>query len=123
MIITITIYYRVRLEPGGLYYILERIRESIKEHEFWIGAFMAKYRKISIVIIAVYRSPSGQKAEFCEALNEFLDIVCEGNYQIVIAGDFNNDDNSLKQIMYEFTRITRASKTLIDYIITKIGNK
>ena len=50
---------------------------------------MTKYRKISIVTIAVYRSPSAQKAELCEALNEFLGIVCEGNYEIVIAGDLN----------------------------------
>ena len=98
---------------------------------------MAKYRKISIVIIAVYRSASGQKAEFCEALNEFLDIVCEGNFEIVLAGDFNIDwyrnyyrtrlvsifnDNGLKQIVHEFTRITQSSKTLIDYIIINMGN-
>ena len=82
---------------------------------------------LSIVIIAVFRSPSGQKAEFCEALNEFLDIVRKGNYEIVIAGDLNIDwyrdyyrtrlvsildDNGLKQIVNEFTRITQTS---IDY--------
>ena len=39
--------------------------------------------KILMVVIAVYRSPTGQKAEFSEALNEFLGIVCEGNYEIV----------------------------------------
>ena len=50
---------------------------------------MAKYVKISIPIITVCRSPSGQKVEFCEALSEFLDIVCEENYEIVIAGGFN----------------------------------
>ena len=103
----------------------------------WIAAFMAKYRKISIVIIAVYRSPCGHKAEFCEALNEFLNIVCEGNYEIVIAGDFNIDwyrdyyrtklvsilnNIDLKQMVNEFTRITQSSKTLIDYIITNMGN-
>ena len=74
---------------------------------------MAKYRKISIVIEAVYRSPSCQKSEFC---------VCEGNYEIVITGDLNIDwyrvhyrtrlvsilnDNGLKEIVNEFTRITK----------------
>ena len=65
-----------------------------------------------------------------------MDIVCEGNYEIVIAGDFNIDwyrdyyrtrlvsilnDNGLKQIVNEFTRITQCSKTFIDYIITNMG--
>ena len=82
---------------------------------------MAKYRKMSIVIIAVYRSSSGEETEFCEALNEFLDIVCKRNYEIVIAGNFNiywyrdyyitslvniSNDNGLKQIVNEFTKIT-----------------
>ena len=86
---------------------------------------MAKYGKISIVIIAVYRSTSGQKAEFWETLREFLDIVCEENYEIVIAEDFNIvwckdyyrtrsvrilNNNRLKRIQNEFTRIHRALK-------------
>ena len=55
----------------------------------------------------------------------------------MIAGDFNNEwyrdyygtrllnilnDNSLKQIENEFTRITHNSKTLIDYIIINMGH-
>ena len=83
---------------------------------------MPKYGKILIFVIAVYRSPSGQRVEFCETLNEFLDLVCEGNYEIVIAGEFEIDwyrdyyrtrlvgifnNNGLKQIMNEFTRIIR----------------
>ena len=115
----------------GKHWKISKIREPIREHEFWIGAFITKYGKISIVIIAVSRSPSVQKAEFCEALNEFLDTVCEENYEIVIAGDFNIDwykdyyrtrlvnilnDNGLKQIVNAFTRIIQSSKTLVDYI-------
>ena len=56
-----------------------------------MGVLMAKYGKISIVIIAVYRSASCQKAEFCEVLNEFLNKVCEGKYEIVIARNFRID--------------------------------
>ena len=94
--------------------------------------------QISIVIIAVYKSQSGQKAEFCEALSEFLDIVCEENYEnVIIGGDFNIgwyreyyrtrlvsilNDNGLKQIVNEFTWITQGSKPLIDYIITNTEN-
>ena len=74
----------------------------------------AKYIKFLIVIVAVYISPSGQKAEFCEALYAFLDIVCKLSYGVVTAGDFNIDwyrdycrtrlvgilnDNGLKQIV------------------------
>ena len=55
------------------------------------------------------------------------------NNDIIIAGDFNIDwqsdfyksklesilnDNGQKQIMKEFPRITKNSKTLIDYIVT-----
>ena len=50
---------------------------------------MGEYGKISIVIIAVYKLPNGPKAEFCETLNEFLDIIFEKDYEIVIAGGFN----------------------------------
>ena len=32
------------------------------------------------------------------------------------------NDNGLKQIVNEFTKITQSSKTLIDYIITNMGN-
>ena len=39
---------------------ISKTRKPIREHEFWIGAFMAKFRNISTVITAVYRSPSGQ---------------------------------------------------------------
>ena len=75
--------------------------------------------------------------EFCETFNESLDIACEGNFEIIIAGDFNIDwyrdyyktrlvtvsnENALKQIVNEFTRITQSSETLIDYIITNTKN-
>ena len=32
------------------------------------------------------------------------------------------NDNGLKQIVKEFTKITQSSKTFIDYIITKMVN-
>ena len=77
---------------------------------------MAKYGKISIVIKAVYRSTSGQKAEFCEGLNEFLYIVCGGimnyeiviewNYKIVIVGGFNIDCYRV----YYITSLVRLKK-------------
>ena len=56
----------------------------------------------------------------------------------MIAGNFNIDwyrdyyrtrltsilnDNGLKQIVNEFTKITLSSKTLIDYIITNMGRQ
>ena len=62
-----------------------------------------------------------------------MEELYENSNDIIIAGDFNIDwqsdfyksklesllnDNGLKRIMKEFTRITKNSKTLIDYIIT-----
>ena len=112
---------------------LNKIKEDVKDSKHWIAAYMVKGEGISFIIAIIYRSPSYSKAEFCEDLQQFLEELCEDSNDIIIAGDFNIDwqtdfyksklesilnDNGLKQIMREFTRITKNSKTLIDYIIT-----
>lgn len=94
---------------------------------------MAKYEKTSIIIVIIYRSPSGSKSEFCDIFQDFVEEICDKNTDILIAGDFNIDwnrdfytsklesilnDNGLKNLINEYTRITKRSKTLIDYIIT-----
>ena len=103
------------------------------DSKYWIRAYMAKCENMSFIIVIIYRSPSYSKAEFCDDLQQLLDNLCEKSNNILIAGDFNIDgqsdffnsnlesilnDNELKQIMKEFIRITKNSKTLIDYIIT-----
>ena len=75
----------------------------------------------------MYRSPSGSKAEFCDNFQNVKEI-CERNNDILIVEDFNTErkndiyaskleivinDNGLKHIMNEHTRITEI---LIDYI-------
>ena len=112
---------------------LNKIKEDVKDSKHWIAAYMVKGEGIPFIIAIIFRSPSYSKAEFCEDLQQFLEELCENSNYIIIAGDFNIDwqsdfyksklesilnDNGLKKIMREFIRITKNSKTLIDYIIT-----
>ena len=107
--------------------------ENVKDSKHWITAYMVKCESISFIIAIIYRPPSYSKAEFCKGLQQFLEELCENSNDIIIVGAFNIDwqsdfyksklesllnDNGLKRIMKEFTRITKNSKTLIDYIIT-----
>ena len=83
-----------------------------------------------LIIIAVFRSPSGSKAEFCDNFQDIVEDIFERNNDILIIGDFNIDrkndfcasklenDNGLKHVTNEYTRLTESSKTIIDYIIT-----
>lgn len=112
---------------------VNKIKDNIKDSKYWISAYMAKYEKTSIIIVIIYRSPSGSKSEFCDIFQDFVEEICDKNTDILIAGDFNIDwnqdfytsklesilnDNGLKHLINEYTRITKRSKTLIDYIIT-----
>lgn len=113
---------------------ITKIFEKISDSKFWISAYMAKYNQSCFIILALYRSPSSPKAEFCDVFENILEDLCEKSVDIIIAGDFNIDwkkdnfykekienllnDNGLKQIVTEYTRITQYSKTLIDYVIT-----
>lgn len=112
---------------------VNKIKDNIKDTKHWISAYKVLYETTSLIIIIVYRSPSSSKTEFCDAFQDFIEEMCETNCDILVAGDFNIDwkndfytsklesilnDNGLKHIMNEYTRITANSKTLIDYIIT-----
>lgn len=99
---------------------------------------MAKHNNYKIAITSVYRSPSSAETEFLGVFEEVLEEMSELNCDIIIAGDFNIDwckdgfyknkmqclldDNGLKQVIGEFTRITQSSKTLIDFVITNNNN-
>lgn len=95
---------------------------------------------ISFVVVTVYRSPNvnSTKRKFCEFFKEWMESIEDLNINVIIAGDFNinwaeqstykNDiqniimDNGFRQQISDFTRITQASKTVIDYVITNMYN-
>lgn len=112
--------------------------EKVRDFKYWISAYYVKYREMSFIITAIYRSPSSQEPEFYEVFEDILEELSEKNTDIIIAGDFNVDwakesiyrskleqiinDNGLKQLVKNYTRITRDTKTIIDYVITNNVN-
>lgn len=108
--------------------------EIVCDSKYWITAYNVKYQEKVMIIAAVYRSPSSQEADFYEAFEEVVETICERNADIIITGDFNVDwdksscyknkleqifnDNGLKQLVQEFTRVTNNSRTIIDYVIS-----
>ena len=113
------------------------IFEKISDIKHWIGAYRLKYNNYSTIIVGVYRSPRSQEAEFCDKFEEIVEELIESNKDIVIVGGFNIDcsresvykrkieciinDNGLQQLI-KYTRVTKDSKTVIDYVITNIKN-
>lgn len=87
------------------------------------------------LIICIYRSPKGNLKNFFESLSSLLEQV-PLDYQLLVLGDFNIDLlvnskeakqlketiclRNLKQTIFEPTRITENSKTLLDNIFTNI---
>lgn len=115
-----------------------KIGEKSSDYNYWISAYKATMKNNQFVIVAVYRSPSSSEVEFCQVFEQVMEEICEAQYDIIIAGDFNIDwckeetykkrlecafnDNGLKQIVNDYTRITENTKTIIDYVITNSEN-
>ena len=83
----------------------------------------------------IYHSPSSSDQRFIEILENWFELFIDNIKFNMIAGDFNINyrDNynsnhlkrlaesfNLKQIIEEYTRISRHSKTLIDHVYTNI---
>lgn len=101
-------------------------------------SYKVKNKNAYVIIMAVYRSPSCREVEFCDAFDEITEGICDTSLEIIIAGDFNIDwkkndtyknriqatlnDNGLKQIVSDYTRVTENTKTLIDFVITNNMN-
>ena len=78
----------------------------------------------------MYRNPASSQGWSDDSIN-MMDNVTGSNANILLSGDFNSDLfkqapawNSitslfgLMQLVYEATRVTKSSATLIDYIYT-----
>lgn len=130
----------ISTRTGGviIYYKLEwkvtKLFEKVKNSKYWILACKAQHGQTQLIIVAIYRSPSGHESEFCEIFQQTLEDLSEEVCDIVVTGDFNIDwannnfyrnkierllnDNGLRQIVKEFTRVTDTTRTIIDYVIT-----
>lgn len=117
---------------------VRKVAERIVDTKIWITAYLAQNQCNKYIVVAIYRSPSSVEHEFIEVFADIAEEISELNCDIIIAGDINIDwckhsfyrnkfksildDNGLKQVIDEFTRITQNSRTLIDYVITNTRN-
>lgn len=123
---------------GVLVFIKDSLNYKLKHigHKdyLWIIIVEVKLGSQKYLISTLYHPPAIQMSEFLVELEEILDQMCEFDGVIVCTGDFNFDwkkdsfyTNKCKNLIYrmglnqvvkDFTRITKDSKTLIDYIVT-----
>lgn len=96
-----------------------------------------KNRKSKIVLLNLYRSPSGDIKMFFDKFEKVLNLISNEKSDFVICGDFNIDLNSntihknklmdlvksfgAKSVVKQPTRIALGSSTLIDLIFSNIG--
>jgi endonuclease/exonuclease/phosphatase family metal-dependent hydrolase len=82
----------------------------------------------------IYKSPKQKNKQFLQILDDLLEESIIPTNLNIITGDFNYDlskssdygeklliifaQNNLKQIINDYTRETKNSKTLIDYVLT-----
>lgn len=97
-----------------------------------------QYQDIKGMYVVLYRSPSVNENEFIDAFLNWCGNYLDFESFKVICGDFNinlfSETSSskrmksalnslgLKQVVIEPTRVTKTSKTLIDYVVTNNYN-
>lgn len=117
------------------YEVLKRV---VRDMEFWLCVIRCWLKNKSYVVAVVYRSPSMSKRTFCSYFDQWMEDLTEYNCEVIVAGDLNinwdaNDtykclieqsivDNGFKQVMNDYTRITKSTKTIIDYVATNMVN-
>ena len=113
--------------------ILAKRREDLETNDIaclWIEICPNKGK--SFLIGNMYRPPDS-KIEYNDRFEEFIDFVASQNKEFILLGDFNRNLLSqeidrdwgnftsslgLTQLISEPTRVTQASRTLIDHIYT-----
>lgn len=122
----------VYLKKTWTYSILNRTIIGI---DFWWLSLKINSGQNSLILIVFYRAPRylNLNSEFFSVFQNVIDNIIEFNNMICITGDINinwrsndNDktriseiinDFGLKQILCQYTRVTKTSKSLIDYVI------
>lgn len=124
---------------GVAMYIKRNIKFSIVFNEsyiknVWTLAIKINKRNIRGVVAVLYHSPNESDAVFMEYFNRWCEENLNSEVVNIIAGDFNinllvNDStsrkmidiihsNGMKQFVKKPTRVTKTSKSLIDYVIS-----
>lgn len=130
-----------RYTGGVAFYIKRGIKYSLVEiikddGEYWMGLVEIQFGKERLLIVGIYRSPSGREAEFLGRLDRLYLEKLEGiKMTVVVMGDFNinlNADNyyagklrtfisdiGYKQVVNECTHLSLGgNRSLIDLVIT-----
>jgi exonuclease III len=131
-------YCRKKLKNGGVYiYIQEALKftninlqKHCKEQDIEIAAVQLKLNEKNVIMLCVYRAPSGNFDYFLNKLDNILSSLHNHKIELIICGDINylETNNKKKQLdnllgtynligtVYFPTRILNNSVTLIDNI-------
>lgn len=112
---------------------VELVEQSQYNKSTWIITIKIKINELDIMMSAVYRSPSTSKIDFLNYFGEWLEKSIDYHMNHIICGDFNinllkNDTytnrlnniisfHGFKQYVYEPTRITENTKSIIDLVV------
>nr|CAI5843329.1 unnamed protein product [Callosobruchus analis] len=109
------------------------------EKDFEICGVRLKLYNKSYIVLACYRSPSGDKSIFLSKINIVMDFLYQPNINFILCGDINLDSLicnryfdllcmelssfNIFPVVQEPTRVTANSSTSIDHIFTDISHK
>lgn len=107
-----------------------------EDKDFEVSACLVKTKKYEIIIVVIYKSPSGDSDVFLQNLNELLAKYYLKS-KIILVGDFNVDFKidcnktndvlnllkllNLSPTIFEDTRVTEYSATRIDNLFTNMS--
>jgi len=133
-------YCRERVPKGGVCIMTRQniqfasmdLSNFCRERIFKICATEVNSKKDKIIVGCIYRSPSGDTAQFMELMEDTLSFLYNRSSSIILCGDWNMNYSletptkkrldiimnayNLVQIVNFSTRITHNSTTLIDCI-------
>lgn len=138
---TVRVNSKSRYTGGVIFYVkkgikYKLIRTDIMEMQYWIGVLKVIVGKKSMILVGVYRSPSGSEADFISnfelLFNDTLENIRE---PVLVLGDFNINydsrafyanklrstvnDIGYKQIVSRYTHLgVEGQESLIDLVIT-----
>jgi Reverse transcriptase (RNA-dependent DNA polymerase)/Endonuclease-reverse transcriptase len=128
---------------GILVFLVDNIKYSnvridVRERAIWSISLNIRddESRIRYNLFAMYRSPNSSSKCFLKFLNEWSENIMNGCEGLIVCGDFNLNwanedhyvkklkkwvnDNGMKQVVNDWTRVTNVSSTIIDLVITNM---
>lgn len=118
-------------------HVIEEFNKLSETGTFECAAIQCQFRGMNIVVIVIYRPPSGNIVSFFSKMEHVLTYILSKNMTALITGDFNiellkdnKNKSELMSLMYSFnfvntikenTRITEHSSSCIDNIFTNMN--